>query len=147
MNRETSLRLAREIDNTTHCHSGFPEAKSHGQSFSHEDIGIMTTHESPLQLIQLPRIEIGSRSTTFLTSASICIIGFCNSRVVHKMWFLKWHRTKIPTNLLYCPSIKMAYFRTLRACGVLASEFMFQLNHLFGSPYNSSLLSKSRIDC
>ena len=81
MNRETSLRLAREIDNTTHCHSGFPEAKSHGQSFSHEDIGIMTTHESPLQLIQLPRIEIGSRSTTFLTSASICIIGFCNSRV------------------------------------------------------------------
>ena len=76
INRETSLSLAREIDNTTHCHSGFPEAKSHGQSFSHEDIGIMTTHESPLQLIQLPGIEIGSRSTTFLTAASISIIGF-----------------------------------------------------------------------
>ena len=78
--------LAREIDNTTHRHSGFPEAKSHGQSFSHEDIGIMTTHESSLQLIQLPWIEIGSRSTTFLTSASICIIRLWKekNRVEHQ---------------------------------------------------------------
>ena len=63
--RSSRLQHIRVFRIITYCNSGFPKIKSEGQRFSHEYVRIMACMKCTLQLIELPGIEIGSRSPLF----------------------------------------------------------------------------------
>ena len=48
-----------------YCNTRFLKVQSHGKSFPHEDVRVVTGLKRSLQFLQLPSAEIGSRATAF----------------------------------------------------------------------------------
>ncbi|GBL88109.1 hypothetical protein AVEN_133752-1, partial [Araneus ventricosus] len=53
-----------------YLYSRFDEVQPHRQSFSHEDVGVVGSFESFLELFQLPAVEIGPRPPPFPLTAT-----------------------------------------------------------------------------
>lgn len=66
------------MEEVTYSDSGLLEVESEGERLPHEDVRVVTGEEGSLQLLQLPRVEVGPRSPplareVLLTSAQVAI--------------------------------------------------------------------------
>lgn len=88
----------------THRYPRLLQIQSHRQRLSHEHVRVVTGQEGPFQLLQLPTVEVGPRSSPFGAPRSVVQVVICrNKESMIEIYMALWHPTIDPNNTLTNP--------------------------------------------